>query len=234
MSSIRLWAVAATLASGALSAQATGSILGFEIYDDAGAFLAATGNPGFESFETIAARLRGSAPVVTAGFTVTPVGLAQLGVQSGPEAPETGYGTAATHETHYLFSYLPPEPGTGNLRAPGTLRFDFNTPVTGFAVRLTDLGEADGAVIVQTNVGPLSSPETVLSFPSVIGGGPVSFFGITQTTAFTSLSLTVTGLDEAFGLDQVYIQSVPEPEGWALLAAGLVPIIAFARRRRLG
>jgi hypothetical protein len=234
MTSIRRWAAAATLASGFVSAHAAGSLLGFEIYTDAGAFLAATGNPGFESFETIAARVRGSAAVVTAGFKVTPEGTAQLGVQTDPETPETGHGSGATEGTHYLFSYLPPEPGTGAQRAPGTLRFDFHAPVTGFAVRLTDLGEAIGNVTVQTNVGPLNSPETVLSFPSALDNGTVSFFGITQTTAFTSLSLTVTGLDEAYGLDQVYIQSVPEPEGWALLAAGLIPVIAFARRRRQG
>lgn len=220
------------LLAGALGPAQAFVALDHETFTDAGSFLATTGLVAFESFESLSARVRGSGPVVTAGFSVTPLDPALLGVQNGPESPETGYGTAPTHGSNYLFSYLPPEPGSGALRAPGTLRFDFLAPVTAFGIHLVDVGEAPGTISLRTNAGGLSGGETLLEFA---GGGPngaVSFVGVVQLTAFTSLSLTVNGLDEAFGLDQAYIQAVPEPHQAALLAVGLLPLIALARRRR--
>lgn len=224
--------LAAMLAGSLGHAQAVVALPGFELYTDAGDFLSATGISGFESFESQSARARGTAAVVASAFSITPLGLAQLGVQDGPDSPEPGYGAQATHGTHYLLSYLPPEPGTGTLRAPGTLRFDFQAPVTAFGIRLVDLGEASGEVQVKTDAGALSGGETVLSFAGGLGSGNRSFVGVVQGSAFRSLSLTVTGLDEAYGLDQAYVLSVPEPQQALLMAAGLVPLLAAARRRR--
>ena len=71
---------------------------------------------------------------------------ALLGVQTGPDSPETGFGSAATHGSHYLFSYQP------NV-ATGTLQFSFATPTSAFGLNLIDVGEVTGEILLQTNNG---------------------------------------------------------------------------------
>ena len=228
----RMALVAGLLAGGLSSAHAVVAVPDSVVYTDAASFLSDTGITGFESFESLAGAPRGSSAVGVAAFSIQPVGLAQLGVQTGPSTPNEGYGSQATHGTQYLLSYLPPDPDTGAYRAPGTLRFDFKTPVTAFGIHLIDLGETVGQVVVQTDQGGLSGGQTVLNFSGNLNNGSVSFFGVTQAQAFRSLSLTVTGLDEAYGLDQAYVLSVPEPQQAVLMAAGLLPLLIAARRRR--
>ena len=133
----------------------------------------------------------------------------------------------ATHGSRYLFSWLPGQPS-------GTLRFDFQTPTLAFGLNLTDLGEVTGEVRLDTNNSGLPASTVVYTFGSsnLPGNGSVLFAGVSQDTPFSSVTLTITGVDEAYGVDKVYVQSVPEPGEWAMMLAGLVPLVGIARRRR--
>ena len=194
-------------------------------YSDEGVFTTATGAASFESFENVVARVRGAAPVGVSGFTVTP-DAATLGVLDGPDSPETTFGSAATDGTKALFIYQPGVP-------TGTLRFDLNSPTTFFGFDLIDAGETDGFVIVRTNAGETLSDLTLASYPPTFGNGNVQFLGFSQATPFTQVFLTITGVDEAYALDKVYVQSVPEP---GVLVTGLVSAAPLGfliiRRRR--
>jgi len=65
--------------------------------------------------------------------------------------------------------------------------------------------------------------------------GGTSYFGITDTVGFTSVSIintSVTGQSDAWGIDNVSFNAVPEPATWAMLIAGFSMIGFSARRRR--
>ena len=196
-------------------------------FTDEASFLAGAGSVSFESFEGVAPSLRASTPISVSLFTVTPApGL--IGIQNGPNSPETGFSAFAVDGANYLFAYRP------NLPA-GTLRFDFSNPTTAFGFYMTDNGETDGAVTLQTNAGDAAAGITAKSFPPLLGNGSVFFFGFTQATPFTQLLLTSTGIDDSFGLDKIYAQAVPEPGALILsvsgLAGGLGIGIRLLRRR---
>ena len=196
-------------------------------YDTEASFTSAHPGVGFESFESVAGRLPGAGAVPVGGFTVTPQGGAQLGVQTSATTPQDGFGSSATHGSRYLFSYLANQP-------TGTLRFDFAAPTTAFGLNLTDIGEVAGEIQLQTDTSGQALPVVVRSFGSgnLLSNGSVLFIGLSQDVPFSSLTLTITGVDDAYGLDKVYVQSVPEPGEWALMLAGLVPLVGIARRRR--
>jgi hypothetical protein len=198
-------------------------------YSNEAQFLAAAGNVSLESFEQLAPRTRSSDPISVSSFTLTPTpGL--LGVQDGPNTPETGYGAFATDGTKYLFIYRPNE-------TFGTLRFDLSGPTTAFGFNITDLGEIGGTLTLSSDTGESLTGLTVAQFPPLLPNGSQFFFGFTQTTPFTQVFLTSTGLiDDAFGLDEVYVQQVPLPSAVWLLVSGLIPLSLFGRQRnnRLG
>ena len=223
---LKISATAVVLALSSFGASAIVAVSSFNFYTSEAAFTSATGLSAFESFEALAGSSRSANPVVVSGFTVVPVGLALLGVQVGAETPETGNGASATHGSNYLLSYLPNQP-------TGSLRFDFNTPVTAFGLHVIDAGEAAGDIIVQTNSGESSTPFAAFSFTNLTlqPNGNVLFLGFSQSTSFTSLTLTVNGVDDSYGLDKVYVQSVPEPGQWATLLAGLLSVFGVVRRR---
>ena len=189
------------------------------------AFVAAAGSTVIESFEALAARNRVLSSVTTPLLIATP-DVAPLGVQTGPNSPENGFGAAATDGTHYLSIYLP------NL-SQGLLRFDFSTPTKVFGLNLMDIGEVTGVITLRTGNGAYAGGVTMLGFPPTVGSGAVYFVGLTQDVAFTTVFLDVTGLDEAYGVDKVYLQAaVPEPATALSLLAGLSTIGLLARRRR--
>ena len=192
-------------------------------FTNEGSFVAAAGSTVVESFEALAGRSRVLSPVVTPLLTATP-GTAPLGVQTAPDTPDNGFGAAATDGTHYLSIYLPNA-------AQGTLRFDLGSPSKVFGFNIIDVGEATGTVTLRTNAGAFAGGVTLLSFPPTFGNGAVFFIGLTQDIAFTTVFLDVSGLDDAYGIDKVYIQAVPETaSAWSLLA-GLAALGLRARRR---
>lgn len=192
-------------------------------YLDEGSFIAATGPLPFESFEDLPASSRSLASIVTSRFTIattgTPIGVKQTGVN----APEDGYGSAATHGLQYVSAYLP------NV-SQGTITFTLAAPAKAFGLNLTDIGEVDGQIIFRTNAGAFAGDLIVGTHPPLLPNGNVRFVGFTQDVAFTQVTLTVTGLDDAYGLDKVYVSAVPEPASALLLALGLTGLCM--RRRR--
>lgn len=193
-------------------------------FSDEAAFAAAAGPMRVESFEALAASARGLAPVVAPWFTASSVD-APIGVQDGPDSPQPGYGAQATQGSHYLSVYLPNLP-------QGTLRFDLATPATAFAFDLVDVGETAGTVHLRTDAGAYAAGLTLATLAGDLAdNGRVRFFGITQTTPFSSVFLTVDGIDEAYGVDRVQLSAVPEPAQALLWLGGLA---ALAMRHRRG
>lgn len=215
----------ALLLAGSQAQAVVAAIPDATLYQDETSFTGDNPGLGFQSFESVAGRVRGSGSVTVGGLSVTPLGGALLGVQTGPDSPETGFGSAATHGSHYLFSYQP------NV-ATGTLQFSFTTPTSAFGLNLVDVGETTGEILLQTNNGGQSLVARSFGSGNLLGSGSVLFVGLSQDIPFTSITLTVTGVDDAFGVDKVYVQSVPEPGEWALMLAGLLPVAALARRCR--
>ena len=186
-------------------------------------FVAAAGSTVIESFETTPGRSRGFSPVITPLLTATP-GIAPVGVQTAPDSPETGFGAFAPDGTRYLSVYLPGA-------AQGTLRLDFATPTQVAGFNIIDVGETSGTVSLRTDTGFFSPGATFLSFPPTVGNGTVFFVGLTQTIAFSQLFIEVTGVDEAYGIDKVYLTPVPEPATAASLLLGIA-LLARLRARR--
>jgi len=211
-------ALAATLAvPAAHAANAT--------FTDEAAFVAAIqsgpGVPVIEGFEELTPGPRTMAPVHTAWFTLrsdtTP-----MGVQDGANSPEDGFGSYATEGTQYLSVYR-----TGGL-PQGTLQFDMNTPGQLFGFTITDVGEVHGTVHLRTDSGAYAGGVDVAVFPPLFGNGQQFFFGLTQDTPFNQVWLTVNGVDEAYGLDKLYVTLTPVPEpaaAWLLLAGGAALVL---------
>lgn len=193
-------------------------------YTSEAAFAAAAGSTVMESFEALAAQARSLAPVVAPGFTVS-TGGTPIGLQVGPDTPLAGFGAAATEGSHYLSAYLPGLP-------QGTIRFTLAAPTTAFGFNLIDVGESAGTVALQTNAGTYAAGVTLLSTSGGSPSGSVLFVGITQATPFTTIDLTVTGIDEAYGVDRVFLSAVPEPAQAGLLLGGLAALAGLARRRK--
>jgi hypothetical protein len=205
------------LLGGAGAAQAADSTFNTE-----SSFVAAAGAALIESFETTAPRLRGTAPVATPRFTVSG-GATPIGVQNGADSPDPGFGALATDGQRYLSVYLPNQP-------QGTLQFDLTQPATSFGFNITDVGEATGVITLRTDAGAYIGGINLASFPPTFGNGNVQFFGLTQTLPFTKVFLTVTGLDDAYGLDKIYTTAVPEPASAWLLVLGLTALLTKRRR----
>jgi PEP-CTERM motif len=205
------------LLAGAGAAQAANSTFNTEA-----SFVAAAGAAVIESFETTAPRSRSTASVATPRFTVSG-GSTPIGVQNGADSPDPGFGALATDGARYLSVYLPNQP-------QGTLQFDLTQPTTSFGFNITDVGEATGVITLRTDTGAYIAGINLASFPPSFGNGNVQFFGLTQTVPFTKVFLTVTGLDDAYGLDKIYITAVPEPTTAMLLALGLAALVIKRRR----
>ncbi len=193
-------------------------------------FQAAAGSTAMESFETVAARLRANASVAAPSLTVNPLFGAMIGIQDASNSPGDGFGSYATDGARYLLSYV--DPISGNFQSTGTLHFALNAPTRAFGLTLTDIGEVDGTVVLRTGVGAFVAGTTLLSFPLQTGNGGQFFIGLTQAAAFTDVYLTVSALDEAYGVDRILVASVPEPAEYALMLAGLALVGAAARRKR--
>jgi hypothetical protein len=63
-------------------------------------------------------------------------------------------------------------------------------------------------------------------------GGGAQYFGIVDTTAFTSVSISAVGDNDAWGVDDISFNAVSEPGTWAMLIMGFGLIGAASRRKR--
>jgi hypothetical protein len=194
------------------------------VFTTESSFAAAAGAASIESFETTAPRARSTAPLTTARFTLTG-GATPIGVQSGVDNPEPAFGAVATDGVRFVSVYLPNQP-------QGTLVFDLLTPAKAFGFNITDVGEASGVVTLRTDTGAYAAGINVATYPPTFGNGNVQFFGLTQDLAFSRVFLTVTGLDDAYGLDKIYITAVPEPTTALLMGLGAAALWMRGRRGR--
>ncbi|MFG6463430.1 PEP-CTERM sorting domain-containing protein [Roseateles sp. DXS20W] len=221
-SPLRGLALAAALTAG------TGAQAADQTFSSEASFLAAVPGLTMESFETLDGTPLGTAPVVTPLVSLS-VSLPGLAVQTSPNTPQPGFDTTASDGSHYVLVYAP---GT----TPGTLTFTFSRPVTAFGFTSSDIGDSAvraGALRLTTNAGTYASGVAVLSLPDVLPSGATQFIGLSQSQPFTQVQLTFSGFDEAYGADGIYLAAaaVPEPESWALLAAGLVGVALQSRRK---
>ena len=99
--------------------------------------------------------------------------------------------------------------------------FTFATAINSFGfLGLTN----GGAINFTTGNGSASAP--------FVFNGTATFYGITDVTPFSSVQINVAG-DGYIALDDVsYTTTTPEPTSLALVAAGLLGTIGYARRRR--
>lgn len=194
------------------------------LYTSESAFTAAVVGGLTESFESLAGTSRSLEPIVTPLFTLSTVHT-PIGLQTGSNIPDTGYGAFATDGTHYVSVYLPNLP-------QGSITFTLARPSTAFGLAVTDIGETSGTVTLTTDVGAYAGGALLISFPHAVASGGADFIGLTQDTPFSVVTLTVTGIDEAYGVDAVRVLSaVPEPASALTLLAGMAALAALRRRR---
>ncbi len=189
-------------------------------------FAAAAGSVNIESFEATAARVRSTAALATPLLTLTG-GTTPIGVQSGLNNPEQAFGAVATDGLRFVSVYLPNQP-------QGTLVFDLAAPTTAFGFNITDVGETAGTISLRTDTGAFVGGVNLTTFPPTFADGNVQFYGLTQNMAFSRVFLTVTGVDDAYGLDKIYVSAVtavPEPASVMLMGLGLAALALKARRR---
>jgi hypothetical protein len=195
-------------------------------FDDASAFASAAGTLLVESFETATPSVRiAGVPVITSLLAVSS-SVTPIGVQSGANAPSDGFGAFATDGVQYLSAY---REGLGI----GTLRFDLAAPTRAFGFDLTDIEVTGGLIGLKTDIGGFEGGVLLETVSGNVNNASRRFFGITQDDPFSTVFVTITGIDDAVGIDNIRIAAVPLPAPALLLGAG-VAALAAARRRKQG
>ena len=195
----------------ALANHAPGGVVTF---DDEALFLLASGPLNLESFEgNVATNSFTSNQILTTDITITVPDI-DLGIWNIPFV-----GGFATDGENWL----------GYQSTSGeTITMNFNQPLTGFGINITDWGDfGSGTLTFSNNVGDFFLVD-VTPNPD----GNQQFFGvINMDMLFTQVEFTQTIPGEFYGLDEIYYGMVPAP-GAAALFAGLAVLTRRRRRRR--
>ena len=195
------------------------------------AFLAAAGGFGAVATETFESQAPGYySPVAVVGgslaFVAPNFGSGYSGISNtqidGPGTGVFGFNVTAGGDQWFGFPSFTPD---------GIATFTFFGPTNSFGFYSTGVQTAfTAAVKVVQNDGN----QLIFDLPVNISGG-ASYFGITDTVGFTSVSIintSVTGQSDAWGIDNISYNVVPEPATWAMLITGFGLVGLSARRRR--
>jgi len=175
-------------------------------------------------------------PTQTITFENSPVGMfSSLNVAPGvnvtldPSTPNFGNGFSGISNTTIgnLYGFNVTTGGANWLGFPGgSATFSFAKPDHVFGAYFTGLQTVWGPTLtISFNDG---APQTV-NVPIPTNGGS-EYFGFTDTSSFSSVTITRPGND-AWGMDNVTVAAVPEPETYAMLLAGL-GMMGFIVRRK--
>jgi hypothetical protein len=189
-------------------------------YTTRASFTAAINLTQIESFESFTTNVPfHTVPIDVGAFTIS---LTAKGKDSEPDDNQIALAPAGTLEVDVN--------GTNNMRVFTTnnpqsnLVVSFDTPITAFGADFRSFNDVENrtAIVVDgVTIAPPIGDDDFLH----------SFFGITSTVAFTTV--TFVGLqNDVFGIDNVTFATVPEPSTLALAALGALGLLFAARRKR--
>lgn len=216
--------VMAILCGAALSSQA--AISG---YSDHGLWAAAASPTALETFDALST----GAVTSLASVGVTSMsGLNYLGASVGQTItnefalpfPMFIAGTLPT-SPNFISNDMSPSGGY----ATGSLTFTFGGPTTAVGAYV-----ADGAPLGGFSIELFDGATSLGSISVGLRTLPDSFVGIVSTLAFTSAKFSAETLGDSWGLDNLEVSAVPEPETYVLMLAGLAAVGTIARRRQVG
>ena len=185
-------------------------------YTNENTYQNAIGNFDFESFESLATTGLSNTPITTSLFDLVPLA-GEIAVRDVPDD-----GRFATDGVNYIEASFPDR--------SVILRFDLVNEANTFGFSVTDFGDqTPGSFFIVTDTGAGNFGIEVASHP--LSDGNEFFYGFSQDTAFTSVLVFQTSQNDGFGIDGVYLSTIPEPGSMAILL-GLSCCFLNIRKRK--